>query len=572
MRFTGTVKIILLIFFSLVLALCLGACAPSRLAKEDIEHLRISAQKGNVKSRLLLGERYEFGVDGPANPLIASQWYHLAAKLNHPEAQFYLGVMYEQGDVLSRQSSESLNWLFKSAERGHEKAQIYLAAVYLKDKNLRQEFNKRIRRYSQSAKKGNAIAQYNLGWVYREGVGVPVNPRESLDWYRKAARQGNGKAQFALGNIYLEGKVAPANPGEALAWYLKSAKREIRAQVKLYDLYKGAGGIPENAQEAQTWSQKIAQNTDSSLRSYIDMQHAILHSEKRRNPAMALRSCQRISEFDPAYRDVSNTCEALSKRISGKMNPRVQEAESALAKKDWERFRELLSPLMTSDFDESQLRRLIASAWWLIEEETRAKEKIAQEQLRPIQAAERSAAYRRKNRQQIPGLIIAFRATVDQGLRDNPSDASLLALARKGSHVIASLEEKMKPSPPVKEKKVEDTLADFPEDTPEGIEPGDDDYRQALALFDNGQFEEAAILLEKATKIRGFQYIASAYIYLGVSHLARVNPANINEARHLHLKGLACFQNALRFDDDISLPEGYDQYQQVFDEAKQRLH
>lgn len=286
---------------------------------------------------------------------------------------------------------------------------------------------------------------------------------------------------------------------------------------------------------------------------------------------MALRSCRRISEFDPAYPDVSNTCDALRQRISEKMNPRIQEAESALAKKDWDRFYDQLSFLMDPDFDESQLRRLITSAWRLIGEETRAIEKIAQEQLRPIQAAERSLAYRRENRHQIPKLINTFKATVDQGLRDNPSDAALLALAREGNNVIARLQEKLKPSPPVKEKKQEDAFADFPEETPEEIEPGEDDYRQALALFENGQFEEAALLLEKTTRIRGFQYIASAYIYLGVSHLARVNPANINEARYLHLKGLACFQNALRFDGSITLPEGYDKYQPVFDEAKQRL-
>ena len=95
-----------------------------------------------------------------------------------------------------------------------------------------------------------------------------------------------------------------------------------------------------------------------------------------------MRACQRISEVDPAYRDVSNTCDALAKQISEKMNPRIQEAESALTQKDWDRFRDLLARLLTPDFDEGQLRRLIASAWRLIEEETRAKEKIAQEQLR----------------------------------------------------------------------------------------------------------------------------------------------------------------------------------------------
>ena len=71
--------------------------------------------------------------------------------------------------------------------------------------------------------------------------------------------------------------------------------------------------------------------------------------------------------------------------------------------------------------------------------------------------------------------------------------------------------------------------------------------------------------------MRGFQNIAGAYLYLGISHLARIDPADVNEARKLHLKGLASFQNALRFDNDISLPEGYDKYQTVFEEARDTL-
>ena len=284
-----------------------------------------------------------------------------------------------------------------------------------------------------------------------------------------------------------------------------------------------------------------------------------------------MRACQRISEVDQAFRDVSETCDALQKQISEKMSPRLQEAESALAQKNWDKFRNLLAGLLAPDFNEGPLRRLITSAWRLIEEETRAREKIAQEQLRLIEAAERSATYRKKNAHQISNLINTFKTTVAQGLRDNPGDAALMALARKGEKVIASLQQKMKPSRSPKEKIEEKAITDFPEEIEEDIDPAEDEYKEAQALFNNGRFEEAANFFEKTTKIRGSKYIASAYIYLGISHLARINQAHINEARKLHLKGVANFQNALRFNSDIALPAGYDKYQPVFDEAKERL-
>ncbi len=557
-----------------VTVLCLCSCAPVILKKEDIQ---LSAQKGDARSQVMIGEMYEFGVDFSADPSTAAKWYQLAAFQDNPEAQYYLGVMYEQGTGISRNSSEALRWLFKAGEQGQEKAQIFLAAMYLKDKSLQPEFTRRIKAYRQTAEKGNAAAQYTLAWIYREGAGQPVKPKEALMWYHKAAAQGNKKAQFALGSIYLEGKLAPANPGDALTWYQKSADTEIRARVKLYELYKGTGGIQENEQEAEKWSKTLPQNTDVAIRTYINTQYDIVHSEKENNPTRALRACRRISELDPAGRKTVNTCEALQKQMIEKMNPRIQEARSALEKKDWDRFRELLSRSLAPDFDNGQLRRLIAFAWRLNEEETRSREKTATELLASLEAAEKSAAYRKKNAHQIPRLISAFKTTINKGLNDYPGDAALIALAQRGKKVIASLYEKMKPPRPLKErpkdKMEEKDTTDFPEEIQEEApEPGEDDYKKAQALFDNGRFVEASQLFEKTTKIRGSRYIASAYIYLGVSHLAQTNPSNINEARKLRLKGLACFQNALRFDRNITLPGGYDKYLPVFNEAKRQLH
>lgn len=548
-------------------AFCLSSCMPARWAKQDVRELQLSAQRGDAKSQVLIGEIYEFGAGVAVNQLIAAQWYQMAANQDEPEAQFYLGVMYEKGVGLNRNPAEALNWLFKSAEQGQEKAQITLAGIYLKNKELRQEFFRRIGRYRQSAEKGNAAAQYVMGWIYREGAGLQINPREAMNWYHKSARQGYTQAQFALGKIYLEGKVAPANPSEALDWYRKSAEAEVRARVKRCELLKGVEGGTGNAEEAKQCLDKLAQNTDASHRSYIGAQRAIVKSEKEKNPALALRACRSLYELDTAYGDLSGACDALQKQNIEKTNPRFLEAKAALEKKDWDKFSQLLNGLLTPEFDEEQMRRLIASAWQVLERETRAREKIAAAQLRPIETANQSAAYRKKNAKRIPRLIDAFKTTVAQGLRDNPGDATLTALSRKGQKMIASLQQKMKPSKLAEDKSTDET----PEDTQERAEPGEDDYKMAQAMFDSGRFEEAAILFDKTAKIRGFKHIAPAYMYMGVSYLARINPANVKEARKLHLKGLACFQNALRFESGVTLPAGYDKYKPVFDEAKARM-
>ncbi len=566
MSFQKVISPLVIIGLAWVAAFGISSCVPASSIKVDEAHdLRMSAQQGDANAQVLIGEKYEFGAGVPANVMMAIQWYGLAARQGHPDAQLYLGLQYERGEALRRNSAEAVTWLFKAAEQGQQEAQRLLAVIYLKDKGPRREFAKKIRGYRQGAERGNAAMQYCLGWVYAMGAGLPVNSTEALKWYLKSARQGHAKAGLALGSLYLEGKGTPANAQTALSWFFKSAETDIEGRVRLCQLYKKAGALRDSV-KAATCIETVLQNTDAAIRSDIHRRRRILDAEKERHPAMALRSCRRLADIDPAYGDVSKTCAALDGQIVGQWRSTFLTAESALAQKDENRFRETLSRLLTPESDEERLRRLIASTWQEIEEETRAREKMIRDLLRPIEAAERSAAFRKKNAKQIPRLVSAFHTAVISGLADHPADASLALLARKGKKVIASLQQKMRPPRAVDEK----ALSNLPDE--DEVEPGEDEYREAYALFGKGNFEEAANLFEQTTKIRGSRHIASAYIYLGIIHLARINPAQVHEARKRHLKGLACFQNALRFEGGIALPEGFDKYQPVFDEAKKRLH
>jgi len=568
MRFANIFRRLLILALLPGAALILVSCVPARLTPERVGDLQMSAHAGDLKSRVMIGEIYEFGAGVSADLLIAAQWYQLAAGQDDPEAQYGLGVMYAAGLGLKKNAPEAVRWLFRAAEQGHEKARILLAVLYLKEIDLRPDFARRMKGYRQKAEKGDAGAQYALGWIYLEGAGLPVNPREALKWLTKAAGQGNAKAQYALGGIYLSGRETPAKPEEALSWYKKSAAADIKARVKLCALYRGAGGLPENKEAAGPCLDTLARSTDASLRSWLDTQHAVLNSEKEKHPVLALRACGRIAAFDPAFGKVSEPCNMLRKQIREKMSSRIEEAHASLVQKDINKFRSLSAPFLTPDFDEEPLRELIASAWRLTEEENLALEKNALDQLRALEAVERTVTYRTANLSQINKLINAFKAAIVLGLRDDPDDPEVTALSRRGNKVIAGILQKIKPPPPPEEK----TVVATPEEIREEADPAEADYAKARELFNSGRFDEAEVLLEKTTKTRGSVYIASAYIYLGISHLARINPAHVHEARKRHLKGLACFQNALRFDRSATLPAGYDKYSSEFNQAREQLH
>ncbi len=108
-------------------------------------------------------------------------WRPLAEQGN-ADAQFYLGLMKENGQGVPRNEAEAISWYLKAA-----------------DQDL-------------------AIAQFNLATMYANGRGVPQNDREAAKWYRLAADQGLGAAQFNLGIMYAEGKGVPEDYVQAHMW------------------------------------------------------------------------------------------------------------------------------------------------------------------------------------------------------------------------------------------------------------------------------------------------------------------------------------------------------------------
>ena len=109
----------------------------------------------------------------------AVKWYHSAAEQGEPQAQFNMGVFYEQGRVVPQNFEMAVKWYLLAAE---------------------QEC---------------APAQCNLGLCYGTGRGVEKNEQEAIKWFIRAARQGDKTAQYNLGLYYSRNNPeAAADQGE----------------------------------------------------------------------------------------------------------------------------------------------------------------------------------------------------------------------------------------------------------------------------------------------------------------------------------------------------------------------
>jgi len=111
----------------------------------------------------------------------AEQWQR-AASMDHAEAEFRLGALYEEGKGVPQDMSRAADWYRRAAEHGSEQAQFNLAHMYAKGQGVEKSEAKAAQWYRRSAERGNPHAQYALGLIYYRGVGVERDLVEAYAW------------------------------------------------------------------------------------------------------------------------------------------------------------------------------------------------------------------------------------------------------------------------------------------------------------------------------------------------------------------------------------------------------
>ena len=117
------------------------------------------------------------------------------------------------------------------ADQGDASAQYYLGVMYDDGHGLPQDYKEAMRWYGKAADKGNAEAQCNLGSMYVKGHGVPQDYNKASMWYEMAAGKGNAKAQFNMGELYASGKGVPQDYVLAYMWFTLAASHYPASEI-----------------------------------------------------------------------------------------------------------------------------------------------------------------------------------------------------------------------------------------------------------------------------------------------------------------------------------------------------
>ncbi|KAJ3409884.1 hypothetical protein HDV05_004184 [Chytridiales sp. JEL 0842] len=196
-----------------------------------------AAKKEHPDGAFHVGLCYEKGAGVAASFSRAVQYYKKAALWNHPGAMFRLGTALLTGDLnLRKNNRDAVKWLrlsTKYADERYPHALYELALLYdIGIKNvIWTDHAYTLQLLTRGAELGHSISQYALGEAYQFGrYSCPIDPARSIYYYTLAAENGHPEAMFDLGGWYLTGASDPetgfelmASDYEARKWVEKAA-------------------------------------------------------------------------------------------------------------------------------------------------------------------------------------------------------------------------------------------------------------------------------------------------------------------------------------------------------------
>ena len=162
---------------------------------QPIDSTQARAHAGDAEAQYQLGLRYDNADGVPRDPVAAANWYRFAAGQNHALAQLHLGLIFYAGDVgFERDRAEAARWYLQAAGNGIADAQFNLALMHYNGDGVAQDDVLAFRWFKAAADQGHAKAQFNLGALYANGHGTGQDKVEAYKLWLMAVMQGNPNA------------------------------------------------------------------------------------------------------------------------------------------------------------------------------------------------------------------------------------------------------------------------------------------------------------------------------------------------------------------------------------------
>jgi hypothetical protein len=204
------------------------------LTPSDWQALFSEADSGNAEAQYWLGRIYGQGRLLPIDAKKSAHWFQKSAEQGYAPAEYAVCLMQS-----NREEREREQCMWRAAEKGVPEAQFWIGVAYdqrgwfgVTDKQ--EAFNW----FKRSAEHDYVDAEAELGRCYEDGAGAEQDYPLAAEWYQKAAEHvpnlgGAGQGRNDLGLLYMAGLGVPKDYVQAYRWFSLASSEANLAAVQV---------------------------------------------------------------------------------------------------------------------------------------------------------------------------------------------------------------------------------------------------------------------------------------------------------------------------------------------------
>jgi TPR repeat protein len=242
------------------------------MTKADLEAITAKAEAGDAEAQYWLGSKQIMllgKAPKPENLLqVANRWILKSAEQGYAPAQSLYGGIYAH----IADASVGEQWMVRAAEQGDPEAEFALGLAYDNKTFGTKNPEQATKWYRRAAEAGHPDAQVFLGREYEDGDGVPQSYQLAAFWYRQAAEHfpdlgGAGQGRNNLGLLYLEGLGVPQSYADAYFWFSLKVSDANTADAKEH---LAPAEIAETDRRVREWQEQHKLGADLSAKLHFE--------------------------------------------------------------------------------------------------------------------------------------------------------------------------------------------------------------------------------------------------------------------------------------------------------------
>ena len=150
------------------------------------------------------------------------------ANQNNPNAEYWLGHMYEIGLGVPRDATKAVDFYKKAADQNVVAAEARLGDIYLSGDQVPPDFGQAKYYLDRAAYHGDPRSAMLLGQMYRVGLGIPKDLTQAYAWSEVASLEGSEFAKRERDDSLRDLSVSDQDAAVAQA---KDILKEIKRQT-----------------------------------------------------------------------------------------------------------------------------------------------------------------------------------------------------------------------------------------------------------------------------------------------------------------------------------------------------